>query len=119
MGRSDCDKLWSAPEILKQEKKVDMQLCDIYSFGIIAHEILNQRGTFYISNNEIMSYYKVTDGPYPSMFNKPEMAHFVINALKDKNRDTIRPSFISDPNEEPVMLILREMLYSQFDSIPT
>ncbi len=42
MNCSDCDnRLWTAPEILRDVPDVNYQVADIYSFAVIISEILN------------------------------------------------------------------------------
>jgi hypothetical protein len=46
-------KLWTSPELLKMEKPPPegTQKGDVYSFGIIIHEIVSRQGVFWIGND--------------------------------------------------------------------
>lgn len=41
-----ADYLWTAPELLSSVPERETKDCDIYSFGIILHEIFYRMGTF-------------------------------------------------------------------------
>ena len=47
------DKLWTAPEILRiaNPPQQGTKMGDVYSFAIIAQQILYQRGVFYQKDN--------------------------------------------------------------------
>lgn len=111
-------KLWSAPEILRHQPNVNLELADIYSFGIIAHEIIYQKGPFYVSPKDLAAARLPTDN-----VDLPKTSHdiavFVINILKDKNRRQIRPSFVTRPGEDAVMVILKDMIKSCWKDNPT
>ena len=49
---SVSEKLWTAPEHLRRATNTPMasQKADVYSFGIILHEIALQKGPFYVGN---------------------------------------------------------------------
>lgn len=51
------DKLWEAPEILRQSKKEhsthEMQKADVYSFAIVMFEICGRLGPFGTFHNEL------------------------------------------------------------------
>jgi len=46
------EKLWTAPELLRRATNTPIasQKADVYSFGIILHEIALQKGPFYVGN---------------------------------------------------------------------
>lgn len=54
--RSDSSKvnalhsstLWTAPELIRNPNAVPTRASDVYSFAIILHEIVFQRGPFYV-----------------------------------------------------------------------
>lgn len=115
--QGDFEKLWSAPEILRKQSNVNLQLADIYSFGIIAHEIIYQRGPFYLSPKDLTAVHIPSiDGPLPKTLH--DIPFLVIKILSNKNRRQVRPSFITRPGEEAVMLILKEMIKASWEENP-
>lgn len=56
-ARLDAGRLWTSPELLKQEKyPPDGTLkADVYSFGIVCQEIIFREGVFYIHGMEELS----------------------------------------------------------------
>lgn len=51
----DAGKLWTAPELLRMERAPPegTPKADVYSFAIIAHEILVRQGPFYLTDNDL------------------------------------------------------------------
>ncbi|CAH0562272.1 unnamed protein product [Brassicogethes aeneus] len=61
LEEEDCDshsywqrQLWTAPELLRMTRRPPRgnQKGDVYSFGIIMHEIITREGVFYLGNDE-------------------------------------------------------------------
>lgn len=93
-------------------------MADIYSFGIIAHEIIVQRGVFYLRYTDMMKYHQLADDvPVPQVLtDRNQLAEFVINVMNHRNHPTIRPTFpqISDFDDLACMNVLRDLVRIQF-----
>ncbi|XP_055914128.1 atrial natriuretic peptide receptor 1 isoform X2 [Eupeodes corollae] len=96
--------LWTAPELLRLEKRPPegTQKGDVYSFGIIVHEITTRQGPFYLgemadkSPQEIIQLVKA----HPSEFSKPFRPHISDNKHEDMNNLMVR-CWQEDPYERP------------------
>lgn len=53
-----ADQLWTAPELLLKKIEEPTQSSDIYSFAIIVHEIIFQKGPFYVKEIQGLVYDK-------------------------------------------------------------
>ncbi|XP_026674048.1 atrial natriuretic peptide receptor 1-like isoform X2 [Ceratina calcarata] len=57
-------QLWTAPELLRMKERPPegTQKGDVYSFGIIVHEIVVRQGPFYLGENSILSPREILEG---------------------------------------------------------
>ncbi|XP_055849222.1 atrial natriuretic peptide receptor 1 isoform X2 [Episyrphus balteatus] len=96
--------LWTAPELLRLENRPPegTQKGDVYSFGIIVHEITTRQGPFYLgetadkSPQDIIQLVKT----HPSECSKPFRPHISDNKHEDMNNLMVR-CWNEDPSERP------------------
>ncbi|XP_071181309.1 atrial natriuretic peptide receptor 1-like [Mytilus edulis] len=102
--KSDRDRLWSAPEIIKGFHLLTQaanQAADIYSVGIILHEILHRSGPFGVecldlSTYEIVDKVKIdTIPPFRPVFDP--------SLCPQKLQTIIASCWVSNPFERPLL----------------
>ncbi|XP_057376143.1 atrial natriuretic peptide receptor 1-like [Daphnia carinata] len=104
-------KLWTAPELLRMEHPLTegTPKGDVYSFAIIAHEILVRQGPFYLADNdlspkEIIGHVK--NGPPHG--NKPPFRPSIEDDLGDEEVvQMMKRCWMEDPNERPDFQVLK------------
>uniref|UniRef100_H2YFF7 Guanylate cyclase n=1 Tax=Ciona savignyi TaxID=51511 RepID=H2YFF7_CIOSA len=114
--RSPCSKLWTAPEILKSviPPPEGTQCGDVYSFAIIAHEILFQRGPFYrkekkYTAEEIIDF--VMSPPSGGPF-RPSLEDNDDNIIDQQWRKTLRRCWAQRAKERPGFHELKHLQHS-------
>ncbi|XP_078038727.1 atrial natriuretic peptide receptor 1 [Augochlora pura] len=84
-------QLWTAPELLRMERRPPegTQKGDVYSFGVIVHEIVVQKGPFYLGDS-----YRPT-------------VREIVEGVKRGGGSPLRPAINSSYEEEVVVLMNR------------
>lgn len=105
--------LWTAPELLRLEHRPPegTQKGDVYSFGIIVHEITTRQGPFYLGETsdkcpqEIIQMVKMQ----PSDTSKPFRPHISDNKHEDMNNLMVK-CWNEDPYERPDFSALKSTI---------
>ncbi|XP_047986095.1 atrial natriuretic peptide receptor 1-like isoform X2 [Leguminivora glycinivorella] len=93
--------LWTAPELLRMEDPPPegTQKGDIYSFGIIMHEIVNRQGAFWLGPGIEMGPKDIIEAVKATGL-RPNTSHHRSCDIDDAH-DLMRRCWAEDPNERP------------------
>nr|XP_012146919.1 PREDICTED: atrial natriuretic peptide receptor 1-like isoform X2 [Megachile rotundata] len=85
-------QLWTAPELLRMERRPPegTQKGDVYSFGIIVHEIVVRRGPFYLGDDRDLS------------------PNEIVEAVKRGGGSPLRPAIDESMVEEEVATLMKK-----------
>ncbi|CAC5386854.1 Guanylate cyclase soluble subunit beta-2,Soluble guanylate cyclase gcy-31,Retinal guanylyl cyclase 1,Soluble guanylate cyclase gcy-35,Receptor-type guanylate cyclase gcy-28,Retinal guanylyl cyclase 2,Soluble guanylate cyclase 89Db,Heat-stable enterotoxin receptor,Soluble guanylate cyclase 88E,Guanylate cyclase soluble subunit alpha-2 [Mytilus coruscus] len=101
---SDRDRLWSAPEIIKGFHLITQaanQTADIYSVGIIFHEILHRNGPFGVECLDMSTYEIVDKVKFDTI--PPFRPVFDPSLCPQKLQTIIASCWVSNPFERPLL----------------
>ncbi|KPM02166.1 Guanylate cyclase-like protein 2 [Sarcoptes scabiei] len=118
------NKLWKAPETLRNPEVIGPE-SDMYSFGIILHEIIIRQGPFAIKliNDDVLfeELQKIVDevraGPRNNQLRRPDIT---ITELHDDTIEIINACWHEDPRQRPTIDAFRSKLkaYKKFRPPP-
>ncbi|XP_063548181.1 atrial natriuretic peptide receptor 1-like isoform X1 [Cydia strobilella] len=99
--------LWTAPELLRMEDPPPegTQKGDIYSFGIIMHEIVNRQGAFWLGPGIEMGPKDIIEAVKATGL-RPNTSYHRSCDIDDAH-DLMRRCWAEDPNERPVFAHLK------------
>uniref|UniRef100_A0A915I285 guanylate cyclase n=1 Tax=Romanomermis culicivorax TaxID=13658 RepID=A0A915I285_ROMCU len=101
MGGENPGLIWAAPEVLRDPTSSPTPQSDVYSFGIIAHEITYQMGTFYRRDIHKKHMFKASQPASPmSMCKRSVMSSSGLRPIADAPKTPSSSgsfSFVEDP----------------------
>ncbi|XP_054713715.1 atrial natriuretic peptide receptor 1-like [Uloborus diversus] len=103
-------KLWTAPELLRMPNPPPegSQKGDVYSFAIIAHEIVIREGVFYTGSGEILTPKEIVDNVKNSQ--KAPFRPLLENACDEEVIHMIKKCWTEDPTERPDFQALKSII---------